>query len=147
MQTTWLVMWSNLPHSLSYPLRLFWLAQSEFYTTGGLGTNILNTNKIKAALERLNAFPKLNIGKHFKCTTSTPKKKTSTFSLIFIMFLKSINLHCTFSSEGSLIPLILKKVHEALWPTKWEIRMWPEVAKTQSFILFQGKPNEKNNTS
>lgn len=64
------------------------------------------------------------------------------------MPLKSINLHCTFSTEGSLIPLILKKVHEALWPTKWGnqnvMEEWPRLKVS---ILFQGKPNEKNNTS
>lgn len=63
------------------------------------------------------------------------------------MFLKSINLYCTFFTECILTPLILKKIHEALWPTKWGnqnvMEEWPRLKVS---ILFQGKPNEKNNT-
>lgn len=89
--------------------------------------------------------PQLNIGKHIKCTAST-FKKTLTFSLIFIMFVKSINLYCTFSTECILIPLILKKIHEASTLVHEMVKSECDrrVAKTRS---FQGKPNEKNNTS
>lgn len=57
------------------------------------------------------------------------------------MFLKSINLHCTFPSEGSLIPLILKKVHEALWPTKWGNQNVTESGQDSKFP-FSSKGNQ-----
>lgn len=58
-----------------------------------------------------------------------------------MMFLKSINLHCTFSTECLLIPLILKEVHGALWPTKWGIRMCRKSGQDSEFP-FSSKGNQ-----
>lgn len=111
-------------------------------------------NQTKGTPGSLHTFPlqtkhfpcKPNIGTHIKCTTST-WKKSSTFNLIFILLLRSINLHCTLPTQCSLILLILKGAHKLHRSTKCtnqnKMEEWPRLRVS---ILFQGKPNEKNNT-